>query len=285
MKLVKSLNEYNQFVQGFRASEKHPASNCYLLPAEINSLTQHERLFWHAYPGGFLFLCEKSDFYKLCFFNTVDFQPASIGPLHQLSKPLVINIVYSVINPPQWLSACQSFWIGNGFRVHTKYWQTAMPALLTGQDADLPIRLDSQLYSIKNAVPEQLEEIKCIWRSNLGRISAVMPFDDELLASINEKQIYVALDRDGNIAATQQITLSGNTCLLSHGVCVPHHRRKGLLRSLIHTCMNHHKNINRYVSWVDVANPAAMMMHQSIGLEPNGRESLELINQNQEINV
>jgi hypothetical protein len=277
MEPVNNLAHFDTLLKEFRSDGKRIITNCYLMPDEITRLTRRGFLTFRRGNNHLILFHEKADIYRLYFYFNRRPDELRGVKLPKITKPITLELVYYETSKPDHLEDIENFWVENGFNFFTAFYQTAMSNPLKETDPDIPIKIDPGSYHITLANPTQAREIADVWKSNLGIIVAANPFEDELAMQISEGQVYIVMDQDNAVAATQQITRSGKVGTLFHGACVEKHRRNGLLRALIHTCLNKNKDLTRWVSWVEENNHPARMMHKNIGLEINGKISRQLI--------
>jgi GNAT superfamily N-acetyltransferase len=277
MQAVNDLCHYSTLVKESKSHGKSVVTNCYLLPAEINKYIQQHRMFWKQFNQGIIFLCEELDFYYLYFYLTQETHEQAPLQFERENKPVVIDLVYLESNKPLSLSEVENQWLASGFSTYKLYRRMVLD-LSSEQPASIKKNiLNSDLYELSHATPGDYNDVLTLWRSSLDVFSTALPDKDELIGTLDNKQVYAVYGKNKKIVAALQFKRNGKIGFVDHVVVDDKHRNQGLANVLLQAALSENKDISKCCLWVDENNHPARKFYLKNGFYFDGRISCQLL--------
>jgi GNAT superfamily N-acetyltransferase len=276
MQRVNDIKHFSVLVRESKPNGKVVATNCYLLPDEINKYIQQNHIFWEKVSDGIVFLCEEREFFYLFFYFYKQQNEQDDLKFEKPNKPVVINLPYFESSNPESLSGIEKQWIRSGFcdyKIYRHMMLRAENQLINEEN----ILFDSSKYKITFAKAEQYVEIENLWKQTLDPFSTALPNGNELLNLLEKKQIICVYDREEKVVAVLQPQLNGKVCMIKHLVVDENHRNNGLATALLLTFISNRKDINKYSLWVDEKNDPAKMLYLKVGFNFDGKIIRQLL--------
>jgi ribosomal protein S18 acetylase RimI-like enzyme len=169
-------------------------------------------------------------------------------------------------------------WMPSGFCLHSRYLRMRLAArgALPAAREDAPT---GGAYRIRTDDAAYIPEILALWEHCLDPYSIALPDGDALQALMAQSQVFYVLSGEGALCAAALANRQGAKVTLQH-VCVhPDFRRHGLARLLLTAAMQADRaaGVDSWLLWVAQENLPAVQLYQSLGFEPDGTVSAQLI--------
>lgn len=277
MEKVVDLKQFSALVSTVKRTGRKVITNCYLLPNEINKYIQQEHIYWDNLSSGIFFLCEEVDFYYLYFYFSEP--PSRKTPILKLKtkKPIVVDLVYLESRKDEALSQIEEYFIAHKFRRY-KLYKRYLLELPTGErDSTYQYKIDNKSFTFGYPKPSHFNEIQSLWRRMLDVYSIALPDEDEMMALVDKERLLCIFDGNGKLVGVIKQLIDGNAGSLWHLAVYEEYRHQGLARALMLYSIFEHKNVNRFLTWVEESNTPAIKLVYSIGFKIEGKVTRQLL--------
>ena len=266
---IENSAQFNSFVKKFRTEYGKALSNCFLMPAELDSLAKEEKLFIAEYPGWLLIICDRVDYSNLYYYTV---EGSDTGFVKELMKDLSDKEVYLDIvtrtgrgdndTPERLISA--------GLAKKYKSYQRMQLSVNDIASGSLEICV-ADGYSLREDYNNP-EEFNKLWKSTLDEKSTPLPNDSELKSLLETGCLFSVTDCHGNLAGVAMLTVASKQALIQHVAVSTEHRRKGLALSLLSRCFlaAKEKELTALRLWVDRENMSAIALYDRTGFVTDG---------------
>jgi predicted GNAT family acetyltransferase len=277
MNPVIDIFHFNILIKEAKSNGKRLISNCYLLPGEISKYINQHLMFWDSSSNGVLFFCEEKEFYFLYFFLPEAIGQDQIYSIEKCTKPVIIDLVYLDSKKPQSLSNIQNQWEQNGFCVYTTYRRMSLVTPHVEAEWESWASLEKNGFLLTYAEPSLCREILKLWRQSLNPFSTSLPNEDEMVELMLNKHISCIVDKNNQVVAALQLQQNGKVCTFKHLVVNEKFRKQGFAQILFQSSIGNHKDISKYILWVDEKNIPATSLYIKSGFYYDGKISCQLV--------
>ncbi len=266
---IENSTQFNSIVKDFRTKYGKPLSNCFLMPAEIDTLASENRLFIDEYPGWLLIICDREDYSNL-YYYTVEGSDTSF--LKEFMKGISDKEVYLdiVTRMGRGDNDTPARLVADGLAEKYKSYQRMQLAAKDIDFSSLEISV-AKGYCLREDYFNP-DEFNNLWKSALDEKSTPLPTDDELKLLCDDGCLFSVTDCEENLAGVVMLTLSSKQALIQHLAVSVNHRRKGLALSLFNKCFlaAKEKELTMLRLWVDRENLSAIALYDRTGFTTDG---------------
>ena len=269
MNKIENSTQFNGIVKDFRGKYGKSLSNCFLMPAEIDSLASNNSLFVAEYPGWLLILCDREGYSNLYYYTDGTTGTDCVGEfLNSLeNREVYLDIV---TRSGRGDNDTPSRLIADGIAEEYKSYQR-MQLPVKNIDYDSLVINVAEGYSLREdyCVPEEFNKL---WKISLDEKSTPLPTDSEIKSLCKDGCLYSTVDSEGNLAGVLMLTISSKQGLLQHLAVSPLHRRKGLAFTLFRKSFlaARDKELTMLKLWVDRENMSAIALYDRTGFVTDG---------------
>ncbi len=276
MKPVESLQHFAELARSASRPGRRTLTNCYWLPADINTHSLRGNLCFMIVPAGVLFWRRDMDFDQLYYF--LDAYDDLCLPAQQ--RPMLLELIGRDSGPmAEAMAASRQAWMRFGFEPYKTYHRMTMTAGSSRPDAPLPSRFQDE-YSIRSARQKDAEAIHSLWRMALDPFTPLMPDPDALAALIDSQEVMAVTNRQGTIVGALFADRAGKVCVIRHLVVDPAHRRGGTARHLVEQAISQswRAGARKFILWVAETNRPVRFLGRSLGFLKDGMISIQMTN-------
>ena len=206
MRLVKSIDDYNNLLKQAKSKAKLRFTNCLFMKDDIIDLTDSKSLFYKNIDNGILFFKkERGMAYLYYFLNSIE----NIDLSHIDGNIMIELVDRKKLNRT---SSHVEGWERNAF---VKYCVNEEMTITLSQEKEYPYNEDKE-YSIGFGTLEEIAAIKKLWKTSLDKISMPLPGEKDLGKLIEDKEIVTIVDKEKNLVGALQASINNGRCLLSH---------------------------------------------------------------------
>jgi ribosomal protein S18 acetylase RimI-like enzyme len=278
MDTVATFTQYTALTAAFALSHSAVQTNCYLLPDELRTLLDGGGLRYANEADDLLLMVDQRGYSRLYFYTATltPVRPARLLALQTVRQPVLLDLVTR--NPATIQPLIEAKWMPSGFCLHSRYLRMRLAArgALPAAREDAPT---GGAYRIRTDDAAHIPEILALWEHCLDPYSIALPDGDALQALMAQSQVFYVLSGEGALCAAALANRQGAKVTLQH-VCVhPDFRRQGLARLLLTAAMQADQaaGVANWLLWVAQENLPAVQLYQSLGFEPDGTVSAQLI--------
>jgi ribosomal protein S18 acetylase RimI-like enzyme len=273
MKKIDQLQTYTELMKTNHSIHGSIVYNVMLLPQEVQSLIDAQKLFFEVLPEGLAIYRLERDFYKLYLFLAED----KIASIQKLDKPIVLEFIYSErrIDPKvQKLEAlCQT--MGFDKYVTNKRRTIQLNDALTATQA---AELIHQGYEIRRATLPQIGSLVHIWEESLDKYDSIIPKTSELRELIINGEIF-CLYQNAMLLGIAKLKKHNHTSSIWMLAIKKSERGKGLAGVLMSGLLGiaHEAGLKSCYIWTDEENRAIESVSMKLNFQPDGIRSVEYI--------
>ena len=259
VKQVESLDDYKILVRKNKSRLGKAVTNCRLLSSAFLRPIESGRLFWERVPNGLVFLMDEGGYLNVFY----HLREGSTLPSLNTGKVLLVEeVVRSGAQPSQLLDS-------SGFtcvRQNLQYSYTcenvmeeSCPQNVTGHHLT---RCEDEAMA---------SQVISLWERHLAVFDVPADHLDFLACG---DTVLCAVDNEGAVAGAYWWHDAGRTRNARHVVVGQAHRRKGIARALMLSCLfdARQTGILRVLTWISDTNAASIALHESIGYTRTGQE-------------
>ena len=269
MTRIENSTQFDGIVKDFRGKYGKSLSNCFLMPAEIDSLASNNSLFVVEYPGWLLILCDREGYSNLYYYTDGTTGTDCVGEfLNSLeNREVYLDIV---TRSGRGDNDTPSRLIADGIAEKYKSYQRMQLAVKDIDFDSLEIKVaDGYRLCEDYCNPEEFNKL---WKSALDEKSTPLPTDSEIKYLCDNGCLFSTVDSEENLSGVVMLTVSSKQALIQHLAVSSLHRRKGLALSLFQRCFiaARDKELTMLKLWVDRENMSAIALYDRTGFVSDG---------------
>ena len=266
---IENSAQFNEIVKNFRAKYEKTLSNCFLMPAETDSLAGNNSLFVTEYPGWLLIVCDREGYSNLYYYTDGITDTECVREFLDSLKDREVYLDI-VTRSGRGDNDTPSRLITDGLATKYKSYQRMQLPVKDIDFGALEISVADGYRLCDNYFdPEKFNEL---WKSTLDEKSTPLPTVEELGTLCDNGCLFSVVDFERNLAGVTMLTLSSKQALIQHVAVSNNHRRKGLALSLLKRCFlaAHEKQLTMLRLWVDCENMSAIALYDRTGFVTDG---------------
>lgn len=273
MKKVESFEQYSNLIKDAKKLHGRLDCNTVLMPKEVLSLIQLEKLYYETRNHGVTFLCRERDFFK-GYLHAAEKEPLTFS---QYTMPLVVEFLYSSKMAGRFggleeklQDAEFEFYVKN---VRTK---CTIPEMYKKKESVQ--QLKQQGICWRTACREDSEFLYQIWKS-LDPYDSIIPTEVEFM-KMEEKGELICVSKDSRLCGAFRLK-EENRKTASMWLVVVKENLRGLgIGKRLHEaafCVAADRGYDSIWQWSDVKNDRILNTVAKMGFSPDGIESKEYI--------
>ncbi len=266
---VREPQEFNSVIKEFRSKVGKTLSNCFLMPAEIETLISRGCLFVSEYPGWLFILCDREGYSNLYYYTEENSDTAYAA---EFMKTVADREVYLdvVTRNGRGDNATPERLISDGIAEGYKSYQRMQLQVRDIDFDSLGLNL-AEGYTLTDNYCNA-DEIHALWKAALDEKSTPLPSESELRELCDEGCLMTTVDSEGKLAGVLILSIASKQALIQHVAVSSEHRRKGLALSLLKKSFltAGEREITLLRLWVDRANTSAIALYDRTGFTVDG---------------
>lgn len=273
---VSSLDCYKSIVSEFKKSGEKPFSNCFLMPNEIQRLTEEKKLFALLNDEWLFLLCDRGDYFSVYYYAFAASGAESAKTLFEkekFSKELLLDVTFRGANGDK--STVKTLVSGGVFGEYKTYKRMLLSFRNAGE-GELKAEVAPGYRLEKSA---DYETVLSLWKTGLDEKSTPLPTREDFEEFEKAGLFFALADEKGETACVLVLNRRGKNALIEHLVCSPAHRRRGLAKSLFILALQSAKETGVLDArlWVDEKNTPAISLYEKLGFLDDGTKSEQYI--------
>ena len=283
MDLVTTFSQFSHLVKSFRANKKTVWTNCFMLPDEIEKCIFSGRMTFLSNPDDLFFFVAERGHYRLLYYTSNALPAGETVSLLSMpgGEPLLLDLVARNGDVEQMDQLIKKKWNPVGFVNYKTYIRLLLrkPFSESVEPLGNTYTANEQEFIIGTGDPSMAEEIVQLWAQCLDPFSTSLPIREEVASFIAQGKVYYITDARHRLCAAMLMANQGQRATVQH-VCVhPDYRRLGLGNVLMKASMRTagYAGVHTYLLWVDAMNHPAIQLYMSLGFEPDGLTSRQLL--------
>ena len=274
MERVESAKQFGNLVKEFKRNNKPVQSNCFFLPAEVESMVRRGVLSFVQSEEGLYFHVKETGCYRLYYYLRSDSLPTV--QKHECST--ILDYVFRGEEEKELSKAGSEKWEEMGYRPYKRY--RRMECLRSNfiPASDLAEKMEK--YPV---VPMSLEDYPTIvrlWEESLDGYSTPLPDETEFAEECAEGNVRGIRLADGSAGAVEIYVRRGRTGFFQHLAVDPQFRGLGMGRTLHSAAIKaafSGEDVDKVNLWVDEKNVRAIDIYQKAGFVFDGLISRQFI--------
>lgn len=264
MKKFKNFDEYIQIVS---VAQKNKLNNinCYLMPDEIKSLINAEKLSYLCNENTLQLVVENQRYCKIYFYGNLDFEFIPF----KTDKPILTDLAYSNVKTPNFLNLQNKF-ADLGFCINSS---------VTRMDCNNfdNYNCKETQFIVDKLQKEEIDEVYNLWEENFDFVESLLYGKDEIINLLN--QIYVLKDKQNHIYGAMELIINNNVAWIQKIAIKKAYQGKGLGAVLENFCLNKCKTlgIKKILLYTVDSNLNAQSFHKKFGFKPDGKFNCQYI--------
>lgn len=260
---VASLAHYSAIVKQVRQAHPILAQNSYLMPSQIQRLTQQGGLLYEIGAQGALFFQDEGAYVKLSYLLDPT-QPFRFR-LDGGEKPLILEFLQTERrqSPHQALMIQRFQAVGFQRQATTLRMQAHIDQLPPSSRAVVPVQ---------PAPAAAQPAIERLWQISFDPLIHQLPTSQHLRAAISEGRVLAAMDGDGNLTGVLMAEFGKRYGWIWHEAVLPSCQGQGIGRALTLAYLRTARSlgITDHRLWVVAGQDAAQAFHRKFGFAPDG---------------
>lgn len=268
---IKDIKQYDDIVTAFRKAHGRAATNCFLMPAELRSLAEADKLRLISQGDILLVLCERLDYYNVYYYAA---QGAGVPDFSEVfditgEGDALIDVVVPERMRGRTDPFIEAMLESGAIKAYKSYQRMSFPMEgLNAADYDCPLPAG---YRFAEAVTDPKAVID-LWKLALDEKSTPLPDASTLQKLFDKGSLFLVLGEEGDIACAALLTVEGKHGIFQHDSVSPRHRRKGLGECLMKLRIKRaiELGLRTLRLWVDRQNIPGMTLQTKAGFSPDG---------------
>ena len=268
---IKDVKQYNEIVTAFQKAHAKAATNCFLMPAELRSLAEANKLWLISQGDILLVLCERLDYFNVYYYIA---QGAGVPDFSEVfdvagEGDVLIDVVVPERMRGKTDPVIEAMLESGAIKAYKSYQRMSFPMEgLNAADYDCPLPAG---YHFAEAVTDP-EAVIDLWKLALDEKSTPLPDANILQDLFDEGSLFLVLGEEGDIACAAMLTVQGKHGLVQHVSVALKHRRKGLGGCIMKLRIKRaiELGLRTLRLWVDRQNTPGITLQTKEGFSPDG---------------
>lgn len=263
MRRIASAREVLGELAAIRRAAADFRTNLFAAPEHLEAWSASGLLFGVQGVGATLLLRREASAWRLYFAATDLAALGAVlhGDLAHGPDPLVADLVGSQAAT----TSVVEVFAAAGFRRHRRLERMAAPAGGSGA-AD---RAATGGTRVRRAGLRDEIAVRALLEASFDRLAEPIPDQTEMIRAIEEQRVLVA-GREGAVRGALVFETQGRRSLLQFWAVVPEARAEGIGSALMRTYLSSHREVRRFLLWVDSANRRAIAAYRHYRFEADG---------------
>lgn len=271
--LLKNAEHLSKLQKEEKKKHKPLITNCYLFPDQINRYTDDGRISYEIYDDGIILLCDMGYYYNLYYFV----KPDKGIKFEKREKPVVVEFHDSEQRHNKQNDVMIPYWENAGFRHNTTV--RRMFCEYTEESLDELVNAHPTEFEVIVAQEPHFERIFELLFEAFDPVENLFDSKEDLRESMKNGEFLCIVDENNEVMCALQSSITGNEVNMHHVVVDRNHRGKNLSWHLRKTATQQawDLGIKKRVGWVVDGNDAGIISAKKIGLEFDGRFTIQYI--------